>query len=154
MFRSAFLLAAFVALYTCYAAPSANADASAVIPGVADIASNAAAALPEVMGTVGNVANTASGAVNNLAGAAGGIAGEIPIAGPLVQQLLGTVLGLLGVVLGIAHQLPMPAASGSIQASARFHSCRNKYCKYPPSVSNRVVGPTGQRLRVTVEAAL
>ncbi|KAL6727574.1 hypothetical protein Aduo_009440 [Ancylostoma duodenale] len=117
MFRSATLLAVLVALNACYAAPSANADASAAIPGVANITGNAAAALPDVMGTVGNVVDTASGAVNDLAGNASGIAGGIPVAGPLVQQLLGTVLGLLGVVLGIAHQLPMPAASGSIQAS-------------------------------------
>ncbi|KAL6732688.1 hypothetical protein Aduo_003423 [Ancylostoma duodenale] len=128
MFRSAILLAAFVALNTSYAAPSAGADASAAIPGVTDITGNVSAALPDVMGTVNNVIDTASDtvggvvdtaseAVNNVAGAAGNIAGGLPIAGPLLQQLLGTVLGLLGAVLGIAHQIPMPAASGSIQAS-------------------------------------
>ncbi|EYC42319.1 hypothetical protein Y032_0535g3085 [Ancylostoma ceylanicum] len=137
MFRSTILFVAFVALNTCYAAPSANVDAAAAIPGIGNVAGNVAAALPDVsiillpycsiqycpnptvqlMGTVDNVVDTASGAVNNLAGTATGIAGQLPIAGPIVQQLLGTVLGLLGVVLGIAHQIPMPAASGSIQAS-------------------------------------
>ncbi|EPB68332.1 hypothetical protein ANCCEY_12579 [Ancylostoma ceylanicum] len=125
MFRSTILFVAFVALNTCYAAPSANVDAAAAIPGIGNVAGNVAAALPDycpnptvqLMGTVDNVVDTASGAVNNLAGTATGIAGQLPIAGPIVQQLLGTVLGLLGVVLGIAHQIPMPAASGSIQAS-------------------------------------
>ncbi|EYC42310.1 hypothetical protein Y032_0535g3077 [Ancylostoma ceylanicum] len=168
MFRSTTLIAVFVALNTCYAAPSANADAAAAIPGIGNLAGNVAAALPDVrttplpyfsihycpnptvqlMGTVDNVVDTASGAVNNvvdtaggavnnLAGTATGIAGQLPIAGPIIQQLLGTVscavlfnaiycyyslayiqvLGLLGVVLGIAHQIPMPNASASIQAS-------------------------------------
>ncbi|RCN52152.1 hypothetical protein ANCCAN_01582 [Ancylostoma caninum] len=128
MFRSAILLALFVALNTCYAAPSANAGASAAIPGVAEITDNLGAALPDAMGTVNNVidsasntvggvVNTASGVVNNVAGTAGNIAGGLPIAGPLLQQLLGTVLGLLGAVLGIAHQLPQPAGSSSVQAA-------------------------------------
>ncbi|KAL6735156.1 hypothetical protein Aduo_005626 [Ancylostoma duodenale] len=73
--------------------------------------------LPDVMETVGDVVDTASGAASSLAGTARNIAGGPPIAGPLLQQLLGTVLGHLGAVLGIAHQLPQPAASASMQAS-------------------------------------
>ncbi|EYC42311.1 hypothetical protein Y032_0535g3078 [Ancylostoma ceylanicum] len=139
MFRSAVLLSFLFVLKTHYAAAAADASAggSAAIPGIGNAAANIGAAiggLPDVscfafdllsatifdvqvMGTVGNVVDTASGAANNLAGAAGGIAGQLPIAGPLLQQLLGTVLGLLGAVLGIAHQLPQPSASASMQAS-------------------------------------
>ncbi|KAL6727572.1 hypothetical protein Aduo_009438 [Ancylostoma duodenale] len=122
MFRSAVLLSFLFVLETHYAAAAADvsAEGSASIPGVANAAGNIAGAigdLPDVMGTVSNVVDTATGAANNLAGTASNIAGGLPIAGPLLQQLLGTVLGLLGAVLGIAHQLPQPAASASIQAS-------------------------------------
>lgn len=44
------------------------------------------------MGTVGDVADTVNGAASSLEGAAGGIARQIPIAGPLVEQLLSTVI--------------------------------------------------------------
>ncbi|RCN52151.1 hypothetical protein ANCCAN_01581 [Ancylostoma caninum] len=122
MFRSAVLLSFLFVLKTHYAAAAADASAqgSAAIPGIGNAAGNIAGAiggLPDVMGTVGGAVNTASGAVNNVAGAAGNIAGGLPIAGPLLQQLLGTVLGLLGAVLGIAHQLPQPAGSASVQAA-------------------------------------
>ncbi|RCN41580.1 hypothetical protein ANCCAN_12448 [Ancylostoma caninum] len=142
-FRSAVLLSFLFVLKTHYAAAAddASAECPAAIPGVGNVAGNIGGAigdLPDVMGTVGDVVDTASGTANNLAGAAGNIAGGLPIAGPLLQQRLGAVvlrskrfrsivtagvnhnvevLGLLGAVLGIAHQLPQSAASASMQAS-------------------------------------
>ncbi|EYC42314.1 hypothetical protein Y032_0535g3081 [Ancylostoma ceylanicum] len=115
MFRSAVLLSFLVVLKThnAAAAADASADASAAIPGIGDIAANIDGAigdLPDIEQTVANL-------TNNVNGAAGDIAEGIPIAGPLLQQLLGTVLGLLGAVLGLAHQIPLPAANASIQAS-------------------------------------
>ncbi|KAL6727579.1 hypothetical protein Aduo_009444 [Ancylostoma duodenale] len=116
MIRSAVLLSFLFVLKAHYAAAAADAsaDASAAIPGAGDIAANldgAIGGLPDIEGTVANLTEVVKGAADD-------IAQGIPIAGPLLQQLLGTVFGLLGAVLGLAHQLPLPAANASIQASA------------------------------------
>ncbi|KAL6727575.1 hypothetical protein Aduo_009441 [Ancylostoma duodenale] len=120
MFRSAVLLSFLFVLETHYAAAAADvsAEGSASIPGVANAAGNIAGAigdLPDVMGTVGNVVDTASGAANNLAGTASNIAGGLPIAGPLLQQLLGTVI-LCGKTFyhHIRQESLVPASLGTI----------------------------------------
>ncbi|RCN52150.1 hypothetical protein ANCCAN_01580 [Ancylostoma caninum] len=115
MFRSAVFLSLLFVLKAHYAAAAANAsaDASAAIPGIGNIAANldgAVGALPDIEGTVANLTDVVKGASAN-------IAKGIPIAGPVLQQILGTVFGLFGAVLGLAHQLPLPAANASIQAS-------------------------------------
>ncbi|KAL6732687.1 hypothetical protein Aduo_003422 [Ancylostoma duodenale] len=115
MFRSAVLLSLLFVLKAHYAAAAADAsaDASAAITGVGDIAANldgAIGGIPDIEGTVANLADVVKEAANNAAQG-------IPIAGPLLRQLLGTVFGLLGAVLGLAHQLPLPAVNASIQAS-------------------------------------